>query len=134
VSTLKVERWPRSARQFEAQEALLRKIAGDLPEPVRSRAGAWGRRLAGSARCVGVFQSPEEAAAAAPAYRARGLAVEPSSVAAREMTGDFTFGRVEHPGSGAAAWCRRSVAGPAEIWIQRPGEAPRRLLTGELRP
>lgn len=130
VATLRVERWPRSARQFEAQESLLARIVRELPEPVRGPAASFGRRLGGSARCVGVFRSMDEADAMAPAFRSHGLEVEPARVPAREMSGAFDYGTIST--GGATAWCRRTGRGPAEIWLQRPGEAPRRLLTGDL--
>lgn len=130
VATLRVERWPRSARQFEAQEALLSRIVRELPGPVRGPAASSGRRLGGSDRCVGVFGSLEEAAAVAPTFRSHGLDVEPTRISAREMSGTFDYGTIS--AAGATAWCRRTGRGPAEIWLQRPGEAPRRILTGDL--
>ena len=87
----------------------------------------------GEGQMVGVFSSLEEAAAAAPAFESGGLTVRPVMTEAREMAGSFDYGSTQN-GPGDRAWIRRldSQGGGAEVWLQRVGQAPIRLLAREM--
>jgi len=133
VATLAVSRWPRSARKFEHQQNLVRSCAERLPASLQKSAIVFGRRLSGEGQLVGVFSSIEDAAAAAPAFLASGIQVTPVMTAAREMAGSFDYGSTPF-GSGDRAFIRRldSKGGGAEVWLERAGQAPIRLLTREM--
>lgn len=133
VATLAVNRWPRSARKFEHQQNLVRSCAERLPANLQQSAIVFGRRMSGEGQLVGVFSSIEDAAAAAPAFEASGIHVTPIMTAAREMAGSFDYGSTPF-GPGDRAWIRRldSKGGGAEVWLERVGQAPIRLLTREM--
>jgi hypothetical protein len=131
VPSLSVSRWPRSARKFENQVALIEKAAAGLPAEWRAGAMAYGRRTMGGDQRVGVFPSDEAAARAADAFRESGMTVEPVTTLARAMSGSFDYGLTRN-GPGDAAWIRRLDDGGAEVWIQKAGGDPIRLLTREM--
>ena len=132
VATLSVSRWPRSARKFENQQNLIRTCAERLPREQRESAMAWGHRMMGEGRAVGAFATLEVATEVAPAFRERGLDVEPMMTLARAMNGTFDYGSKRN-GPGDRAWIHRlGDGGGAEVWLEPAGQAPRRLLTREM--
>ena len=133
VATLSVSGWPRSARKFEHQQNLVRNCAARLPSAWREGALVFGRRMNGEGQLIGVFPAIEDAATAAPVFKASGLDVEPIMTKARAMTGSFDYGSTRN-GPGDRAWIRRleAAGGGAEIWLERVGQTPFRLLTREM--
>jgi hypothetical protein len=135
VRTLRVDRWPRSARRFEDQQALLGKAAKSFPEASRPAFTPYGRRLGGAGvQMVGVFPSEEAALKAAETCRRLGLEVAPTTAFALDMAGGFDYGARVTPG-GHRIWFRRlPAAGGSELWWHPSGGEPERLLSREMTP